>query len=211
MFREAQQQTEKMHTAVYAELETYMEFLNKTASTWFDNDSASVSKRQQALQKAATLCKRLASFDDENADHLHSMGDDFYTQSSSLMGILAAVQEEEHIRDYDAPIFSSRDISDESKTGTISTNDWKLFMATEPSLFVESNNFVVGDYEEMRIRAFNYMEDTTSGHGLTRSAKITLTEQFLAHVEAERQNQNTKSVSKESSASISFPDAALFF
>jgi hypothetical protein len=218
MFNTASNQHEALKDQIQNQLIDKLNHLDKTATNWYDATSKSASTRMQLVNAAAiTAREAAANTDDEvNAAELHDLSSDLDRQASQLRQLANELKAEElesntgdgNLR---SPYFSSRGLSDESHiTGSVRQTDWDLFLSVEPREFVASNEFVINDAEEIRTRAYNFIATATSGHGLSRKAKIELVETFLSNVEWERQAGKPKIAKTASKNAISYPDTALF-
>ncbi len=214
MFREAENVTAGHQADLFTQLEKAVDGLEKTATTWYDETSDSVKVRRTALFEASGLAERVsAMLDAEESADLHVLSETLRYQANEL----AEVQQDLSVREYNERVGSTNSVqflapftgplADESHTASRTNTDWDLFMAIEPRQFVAANTC---ESNEMRIRAFAFMDDATSGHGLSRSAKQNLAAEFISRVADIRPSvKETKTASKV--AEVSFDDSALFF
>lgn len=216
MFREATQATAAHEADLYSNLGAEIDALEKTARTWFDNTSHSVKSRRATLTKAAFLANRVAGFidDEEERAELKVLADNLYYQANELADVQQVLANEEYgtrVSTVNTPAFSDR-LADESRLAARRETDWDIFMSVEPRLFVANNPGV--DDDEIKIRAFAYIEDALSGHGLGRTAKKNIATLFIDQVSKINNNvnsNNTKTASQVEEEISSEDTATLYF
>jgi hypothetical protein len=192
MFTEATNRHTALYNGIQDELWGKLEHLDKTASTWFDQSTASVEQRKSFLYQTAGLALRVAALsNEEDSTDLHALAQGLERQAVKLSALAEQTNSDEFENQYGSttPVFSSKGMADESHTAATYSTDWDVFLAIEPREFVAANRSALASDEEMRRRAFVFMENEVSGHGLTRKAKMEITSAFLQNVEISRQSQ----------------------
>lgn len=216
MFKASQEQGMNRLAHLEEELAISLEYIHKTADSWFEDTVESVEKRQRVLNRTASLCERLANFDGQDMVSVA----EFQETSKSLRAQaseLSTVAEEVSNLDYeyehggfDDPY--SRFSSFNEGTSSDHRTDWDLFLDIEPRIFVAENKGLVSDSEAMRDKAFGLMTDAVSGQNLSRKAKIETTISFLDRVEEERKRVSRRAPKRASRpAPVSDVPDELFF
>jgi len=190
MFDRANQRVAGLVAGLENELADRLERLDKTATNWYDGSSQSAQQRSRELNAAASACRRLASLyrDEEDQADLHLLAEGLNEQASKLAAVheeLFADEQEAAVGDI--PHFSNPGVlADESRTGAVNRTDWDLFLDVEPRQFVAANAYALDDADDMRERAFSYIDSCTSGHGLSHQQRKNIAVAFLSNVEEVR-------------------------
>jgi primase-polymerase (primpol)-like protein len=182
VFRDAQNLTAANQADLYSKLSGKIDALEDTATSWFDNKTASVKQRRIALVDAAELSERVASFadDPEDSADLKVLAENLRYQANELLDLQQELANEEYSQRVGSTDLLFSHLMDESRTAARLDTDWDMFMAIEPREFTAAQGTI--DPEELKIRALAFMDDATSGHGMSRKAKIELTSEFIARV-----------------------------
>lgn len=215
MFKQAADDASARDTALRNDLNDKLEHLERTATSWFDESPESVKARSSELYAAAGLCRRTAAtctYDDAEHSLLSSIASDLQDQADKLSQLHAEALMDQSRGD--APVFSSRDLSDDSGLSpVVSATDWDLFLDVEPRQFVADNIDAVSDSGEMEDRAYTFARSAVSGHGLSRKAKIEIVSAFLAEV-AETSFVVTEDLkarpTARTAAKVDSPDSVMF-
>lgn len=212
MFMEADTRATAYASQVEGELYKRLDYLDKTASTWFDDKSSTVESRRDEINRTFALCRRVASLpttQEDDAETLQVIAENLKREAQLLEPVITQLKTSEYRTQVgDAPIFSSQGLTDESRTGSRMETDWDLFMAIEPKNFVTANRDC--SEQETRTRAFNYIADATVGHGLSRKAKIEIAETFLTEVEGFRDQALSQKTAKKVVVDRVFADSDIF-
>lgn len=187
MFDRANQRVAGLVAGMENELADRLERLDNTATSWYDGTPKSAQQRSRELRAASGLCRRVGALygDEEDQAGLLGLADELDDQSSRLADLHHELQGYEY-EDQNglAPQFSSQgELPDESHLAAVNRTDWDLFMSVEPREFVAANDNSLEDADEMRDRAFGYIESCTGGHGLTHTSRKKIAAAFLARVE----------------------------
>lgn len=209
MFHYADEKAAEFQSTAYSQLENAIDSLEKTANSWFDGGSVSIQNRRNELSRAANLAYRVASsYDEEDGADIHVLASALVAQEKELQSFQYEIADSEYsTRVGSNGLRFSEPLADESRTSARLETDWDLFMAIEPREFVASNSDA--DAEELKTRAFSFMDQVTSGHGLGRSAKVSLTQEFISRT-LDAQKTDVGSIEKVAEVS-SHDDSALFF
>lgn len=218
MFKDAIDNASARDEALRDELTAKLEHLERTAATWYDETLQSLQARAAESYGAAGLCARVIAAgrydDDVERALLSSLADDLRDQGDKLSQLREEARMDEG-RD-DLPVFSSRDLSDDSSLSPVSSAvDWELFAEVESRQFVADNADATADHGEMQDRAYRFASSAVSGHGLSRQSKVTIVTSFLEGVEqaaydiatAGQKALRSRTSRKES---VDVPDAALY-
>jgi hypothetical protein len=214
VFKDAEKLAMTHQAELLDQLTIQVDGLEKTATSWFDDSSTSITRRQGQLRATAGMCYRYASSMSDDIDRADMMGfgDELQRQASELdeTRIALAHAEYDHEVGTSSAIFSSP-LGDESRLASRRDTDWDLFMSIEPREFVASNESAIDNAQEMKIRAFAFMQEATSGHGFNRTAKQDLTGLFLTKVEEVRSKFANKRTAAAQTERTDFEDSALYF
>lgn len=218
MFEKANEFAQRTASNAQDALFDKLAHLDSTATSWFDETSNSVIERQRLLSSLSIDCRTAAAShtDDTEAAEFSELASDFAHQARQLQALVEELEDQAYEEYHGAPVFSSKSagLSDESKTGATNTTDWDVFVSVEPRYFVAENSMAVDSTEEMRQRAYSYIDYETSGHGLSRSAKVEIAQNFLSAVEEERTkvaSKARKTAKTSSKTEDDYPDSALFY
>jgi hypothetical protein len=181
VFHYAETETAANDSRVYSALESSLDGLEATSRSWFDETSQSVKARRAELTRIARLAHRVISSIDDPTDSadLQVLAENLIHQAKELEYVERAVSNSEYESNIGvtAAVQFTSPLSDESRTASRFDTDWDMFMAVEPREFVAAN---MVEPKELQIRAFAFMDQMTSGQGLSRKAKVNLTNEFIS-------------------------------
>ena len=179
----------RVSSQLYAELERNMDKLGSTSDSWYDHSPESVEARSEFIRTTAGMCYRYAALQ-SNAERyaMVAFADELAEQADTLRVLAMDLRMQQQTENAgDQHLFSSRDLTDESRTGSVNRTDWQVFLDVEPGFFVSSNLGV--DADEMQERALHFATEAVGGNGLDRDAKHYIVESFLTRVEEEHSSR----------------------
>ena len=182
---------------------------NLASTKWFTGDEADIHDRLERIAKVrrqATAVLADPTLEDGEEAEVGSWIRDLDEEKDTLTRVVEELRAASYAEaDNALPAYRASTYGDQRRTvapnGEPTDSDWRVFVATRPKRFVASNATALFSAQEMRTRAYDYIEVQAS-RVTDDQERANIIDTFLARVERERRAQRNRAPRARKSANV---------